>query len=237
MVLPPRSPHAVVTSEVAEQAAATRVVLVDDHAILRSSLASEIEGQPNLRVVGEASTGTEAVALCQELKPDVVIMDLSMPDMNGMDATERILENDPSARVIALTMHLDPRFARQALSAGAVGYVLKIDALEELLAAITAVLNDETYLSPRIAGPVVADYVSVLKAGQAEEVTGSLTATERRVVQLIAEGRSTKEIGTELGASSKTVATHPSHIFRKLDVSSVAEVVRYAIREGLSPPE
>ena len=154
-----------VMAETADQTAVTRVVLVDDHAILRSSPANEIDALPHLCVVGEASTGSEAVALCQEIKPDVVIMDLSMPDMNGMDATERILDNDPSTRVIALTMHLDPRYARQALSAGGVGYVLKIDVLDELLAAITAVLNDETYLSPSVAGPLVADYVSVLKAG------------------------------------------------------------------------
>ena len=224
------------TAEAVERKSTTRVVLVDDHAILRTSLAHEIDRVPEFRVVGEAGTGTEAVALCLETKPDVVIMDLSMPDMNGMDATEQILDNDPTIRVIALTMHLDPRYARQALSAGAVGYVLKIDVLEELQAAIDAVLNDETYLSPRIAGPVVADYVNVLKTGRSEEGAGSLTTTERRVVQLIAEGRTTKEIGTELGTSPKTVATHRSHIFRKLDVSSVAEVVRFAIREGLSPP-
>ena len=215
---------------------ATRVVLVDDHRILRNSLAHEIDAVPNLRVVGEASTGGEAVALCEETRPEVVIMDLAMPDMNGMDATEQILRNDPSAHVIALTMHVDPRFARQALSAGAEGYVLKIDAIEELLAAISSVLKGETYLSPRIAGPVVADYVSVLRSGQPDEST-ALTATERRVVQLISEGRATKEIAIELGSSPKTVATHRSNIFRKLDVGSIAEVVRYAIREGLSPPE
>ncbi len=208
-----------------------RVLLADDHTILRQGLAALLNSQGDMEVVAEAADGRAACELTGQLAPDVVIMDLSMPDLNGVEAARRIVDNHPSCRVLMLSMYSDKRFVARALSAGASGYLLKDCVDEELVRAIRAVVEGRTYLSPDIAGAVVGDYVSGNSAsGQATD----LTPREKEVLQLLAEGHSTKQIATELGISPKTVETHRQRTMDKLDIHSVAELTKYAIREGLT---
>lgn len=210
-----------------------RILLADDHTILRQGLRSLLSGQPGMSVVGEAENGRQAVQMARELKPDLVIMDVSMPDLNGIDATSQIRGLDPPARVIALSMYSDRRFVHQMFKAGAAGYLLKDCAAEELARAVRTVMDGQAYLSPAIAGVVVGELVRGLTT---EGVPGfsALTAREREVLQLIAEGRSTKEIACRLSVSVKTVETHRRQVMEKLQVNSVADLTKYAIREGLT---
>lgn len=214
----------------------TRILLADDHKIVRDGLRSLLEKLPGMVVIGEASDGRAAVQLTKELSPDIVVMDLTMPYLNGIEATQQIRQNSPATRIIALSMHSDKRFVLQVLRAGASGYLLKDSAFEELATAIRAVNANKTYLSPPMADLVLKDYLQQLpKSGPS--VYSLLTGREREVLQLIAEGKTTKETASLLTVSVKTVETHRQRIMEKLQIRSVAELVKYAIREGLIPLE
>lgn len=207
-----------------------RVVIVDDHKIIREGLRALIDRQKDMEVCGEAPDGRSAVELAAEVRPDAIVMDLSMPDMNGIEATERILADNPETRVIALSVHSDTRFIDGVLKAGAAGYLLKDCAFEEVIRAVKAVTVGQVYLSPGIASRVVKSYVQHVNAS----VAPILTAREREVLQMIAEGQSVRSIAATLSVSIKTVESHRQQIMRKLRINSVAGLTRYAIREGIT---
>ncbi|MCX5654809.1 MAG: response regulator transcription factor [Planctomycetota bacterium] len=213
-----------------------KILLADDHNLIREGLRLLIEKQPGMTVVGEAADGRTAVRLGRELTPNIAIIDILMPELNGIDATRRILEASPKTRVIVLSMQSDKRFVAAALKAGAAGYLLKDGVSAEVSDAIRAVAAGQTYLSPRIAGVVVEDYVSNLPAGAAK-AGSALSAREREVLQLIADGKTTKQVAATLHTSISTVETHRRHIMEKLHLFSVAELTKYAIREGLTSPD
>jgi DNA-binding NarL/FixJ family response regulator len=213
-----------------------KVLLADDHKIVREGLRSLLEKEPDINVIAMADNGRMAVQLAGDLRPDVAVIDIAMPEMNGIEAIRRISGEDPGIRILALSMHSARRFVVEALSAGAKGYILKDCASEDLVRAIRIIADNETYLSPKIAGLIVKDYVKRLPES-APSVGLILSTREREVLQLIAEGKSTKEIAFTLGISVKTAETHRQQIMKKLNLHSVAELTRYAIREGLTPLE
>jgi DNA-binding NarL/FixJ family response regulator len=213
-----------------------RIILADDHNIVRQGLKSLIENELGLDIVGEAGTGRIAVQLTRDLKPDLVIMDVSMPDLNGIEATRQIMGLLPEVKVLGLSMHSDKRFVAGILKAGASGYLLKDCAFEEMAGAIRAVVGGGTYLSPGVAGPVIQDYLQRLTEND-YDVSPTLSPREREVLQLLAEGRSTKTIAGNLGLSVKTIETHRRQVMEKLNVHSIAELTKYAIREGLTSLE
>lgn len=213
-----------------------RIIIADDHRIVRQGLRALIEKHPDMQVMGEAATGREAVVMVRELLPDIILMDVSMPDMNGIEATRRIKSEYPQIRILALSMHSDRRFAMEMLKAGASGYLLKDSAFEEMAHAIRAVMSGHTYLCHKIADVVIKNYIN-LTAKQESSAFSELTVREREVLQLIAEGKSTKEIASALEVSVKTVETHRQQMMEKLGVRSVAELTKYAIREGLTSIE
>ena len=210
-----------------------RILLADDHKIVRDGLRSLLTQQHDMEVVAEAVNGRMAVELASTLSPNVAILDIGMPELNGIDATKKLMAEVSGVRVIALSMHSDRRFVEGMLQAGATGYLLKDCAFEELVRAVRAVVNGQIYLSPGISGVLVADYLSKSSApaGAARDV---LTSREREVLQLLAEGHGTKVIASRLHVSVKTIETHRHRIMRKLDLHSVAELTKYAIREGLT---
>lgn len=210
-----------------------RIILADDHQVIREGLRSLIEKQPNMEVVAEAGDGRQAVELALQLKPNIVIMDVSMPNLNGIDATRQITSQCPKVKVLALSIHPSKQFISYMLKAGAAGYLLKNCAFDELTQAINVVASDHTYLSPGITDVVVDDYVNQLPEKGAE-ICPELSSREREVLQLIAEGKSTKEIALHLHVSAKTVATHREHIMSKLNIHNVVELAKYAVREGLT---
>ncbi len=210
-----------------------KILLADDHRIMREGLRSLIEKKPDMEVVAEAENGRMTVQLARRLRPDVVIMDVAMPDMNGMEATHRIIDGSSGVKVIALSVHSDRRFVAGMLSAGASGYLLKDCAFEELEHAIHAVILNRIYLGNGIANIVVGDYVSHLRKSDSPAFS-VLTAREREVLQLLAEGKTTKQIASCLSVSIKTVETHRRQIMDKLNLDSIAELTKYAIREGLT---
>jgi two-component system response regulator NreC len=210
-----------------------RIILAEDHRITREGLVNLLQERPDMEVVGEAENGREAVRLAKELAPDLVIMDVTMPDLNGIDATRIITTGSNNTKVIALSMYSDKQFVQGMIQAGASGYLLKDCAFEELVSAIKAVIQGDTYLSPGIAGIVVQDYLTKLTTDRSSADT-VLTNREREVLQLIAEGNSTKEIAARLTVSVKTVETHRRQIMEKLGIFSIAELTKYAIREGLT---
>jgi DNA-binding NarL/FixJ family response regulator len=212
-----------------------RVLLVDDHRILREGLRGLLEGRTDLKVVGEAADGEAAVALAGELSPNLVILDVSMPRMNGVEATRRILAACPRVKVLALSMHPDRRYVIEMLKAGASGYLLKDSAFDELLHAIESVMTGRAFLSPAVTDMVVREYVRRLPKDEGTAFT-VLTVREREVLQLLAEGAPTKAIAARLGVSVKTVETYRQQIMAKLDLHSVAELTKYAVREGLTNP-
>lgn len=216
---------------------AVRILLADDHKIVRDGLRSLLEKQQGMEVVGEAENGRRALQLAQQKKPDVVIMDVSMPDLNGIEATRQMLADQPRLRVIALSMHSDRRLVAGMLQAGASGFLLKDCAFDELARAINAVMSNQPYLSPRIAGTVIQDYVRRMTPSESPTSDALLTTREREVLQLLAEGWSTKKIGSHLHVSVKTVETHRRQMMDKLGLHSIAEITKYAIREGLTSLE
>jgi DNA-binding NarL/FixJ family response regulator len=210
-----------------------RVLLADDHKIVREGLRSLLERETDMDVVAMADSGRAALQLTAEHRPDVAVIDIAMPEMNGIEAIRRMSGENPGVRILALSMHSARRFVVEALSGGANGYLLKDCACEELVRAIRVVADNETYLSPKISGLIVKDYVKRLPDSKSRE-KAILSSREREVLQLIAEGRCTKEIAFSLGLSAKTVETHRRQIMKKLDLHSVAELTRYAIREGIT---
>lgn len=214
--------------------AVLRILLVDDHALVRAgmrSLLREIEG---VEVVAEASDGAEALRLAARENPDVVLLDIAMKGMNGLDAAARLREQQPGAKVIVLSMHTSEEYVLLALRAGAAGYLIKDSATSELELALRAVARGETYLSPAISRQVVEGYVQRVGAAAAPD---PLTPRQREVLKRIAEGRSTKEIAYDLKLSVKTVETHRAQVMERLGIRDVAGLVRYAMRAGLVPPE
>lgn len=214
---------------------AIKIILADDHTLMRQGLSTMLEQQVDINVVAEANTGREAVQLAEKYEPDVVVMDVSMPDLNGIDATRQIVARAPRTRVIALSMHSDRQFVVEMFRAGAKGYMLKDSAFEELASAIRTVVHNRTYIAPKISGFSMEDVTR--KESGVPLIAPRLTDREREVLQLIAEGKGTKEIAAELFLSAKTVETHRQHLMDKLDMYTVAELTKYAIREGLTTLE
>lgn len=213
-----------------------RVLLVDDHKILREGLRALLEKQPDMEVIAEAENGLMALRLVQEMLPNVVIMDVAMPDLNGIEATHQVIAKAPGTKVVALSMYSDKRFVMQMLAAGASAYLPKDCAFEEVAQAIHAVVAGRTYLSPTIVDVVVKDQVHHFKK-IGSSVFSVLSSRERQVLQLLAEGKSAKEIANHLGLSVKTIDTYRQQIMNKLDLHSMAELIKYAIREGLTSVE
>ena len=213
-----------------------KVLLVDDHAIIREGLRSLLEKQPEMEVIADTDDGRKALRLVRELSPDIVIMDITMPGLNGIEATRQITAEFPDVKVIALSIHSKRRYVADMLSAGATGYILKECLFDELVAAIKAVATGGRYLSPRITDVVVSDYVKRLSAS-ADSPFEALKAREREVLQLVAEGKSTKQIALELHVSIKTIEANRRQIMDKLNIHSIAELTKYAVREGLTTIE
>jgi two-component system, NarL family, response regulator NreC len=207
-----------------------KILIADDHEILREGIRRMIEKEPDMEVIGEAQDGRSAVKLARKLAPDIVLMDITMPDLNGMDATRKIVSETPGVKVLALSMHQDRKYVTGMLEAGATGYLIKGCKFEELATAIRSVARKNVYLSPRIADMVLQGYLGKSPKKFAEPV---LSSREREVLQLLAEGNSVKETAFKLGVSAKTVETHRRHIMEKLQISNSSEIVKYALREGL----
>jgi len=210
-----------------------RVLLADDHKIVRDGLKALVDRCEDMEVVAEAETGRKAVRLAQKYNPEIVVMDISMPDLNGIDATRQILEEVKGVKVIALSMHSDRQYVDGMLRAGVSGYLLKDCAADELIQCIRFVLSGRICLSPGITGFLVHEYLQPAKDQVLADRT-ELSAREREVLQLIAEGHSTKDIADSLNISIKTVETHRKHIMEKANLHSVAELTKYAIRHGLT---
>ena len=215
---------------------AIRVLLADDHAIVRQGLSNSIRQEEDMEVVGQAQNGLSAILLVKELSPDIVVMDISMPDINGVDATREIVRDFPKVKVIALSMYSAKKFIREMFKAGASGYLLKDCEFDELANAIRTVMSGKSYLSPEITDVVVDSYVRTSAEDKASAFS-ALTKREREVLQLTAEGKTTKQTGLKLHISPKTVEAHRLRIMEKLDIDNIAQLTKYAIQEGLTSPE
>jgi DNA-binding NarL/FixJ family response regulator len=210
-----------------------RILVADDHEVVRQGLRRLLEAKPGWEICGEATTGQEVVEKAKLLKPDIVVLDYIMPGLNGIDATRQIIEKLPRTEVLILTMHWSERLIRGALEAGARGYVLKSDASRDLISAVHALIEHKPFLSPGASGPVLKRY---LETPQEQATPQVLTPRERQIVQLVAEGKSNKEIATTLKISTKTVEAHRANMMHKLGLSSTSEVVRFAIRNQIIEP-
>lgn len=211
---------------------ALRVLLVDDHTLVRAGIRSLLEGKPQIEIVAEADNGRDAAALVKRYAPDVVLMDISMRELNGIDATVQILAQSPATRVLILSMHSAEEFVRRAMKAGACGYLVKDSAPQELMLALEALSRGETYLSSRVSRHLVRA-LSANPGERAESSLEALSPRQREVLQLIAEGRSTKEIAATLRLSVKTVETHRAALMARLDIHDIAGLVMYAARNKL----
>lgn len=211
-----------------------RILIADDHEMMREGLKSLFEKEAGMDVVGEASDGAQTVELALKSGVHVVIMDVSMPDLNGIDATRKILEENPNVKIVALSGHANKEYVREMLSCGASAYVLKKRAYEELVKAVKEVVNGKKYLSADIARGVVDDYVELSSSLSENPAFVVLTGREREVLQQLSEGRTTKETADSMGVSVKTVETHRRNIMEKLNIHSVAGLTKYAIREGIT---
>lgn len=212
-----------------------RILVADDHEVVRKGLVSLLQAQPEWQVCGEAGDGREAVEKAIQLRPDVLILDIGMPSLNGLEATRQILKNSPHARILILTLHDSDQVVREVLNAGARGFLLKSDAARDLVAAVDALRHDKTYFTSKVAAMVLEGYLKGGTPGVAPVTPGRnrLTPREREIVQLLAEGKSTKEVAVALGLSVKTAETHRSNIMRKLQLHSVSDLVLYAVRNNI----
>ena len=211
---------------------AIRILLADDHTLVRAGIRSLLESLPDVEIVGESEDGREAVALVEKHSPDVAVLDIGMPGLNGIEAARRISATSTRTRIVMLSMHTEPTYVRQALEAGASGYLLKSAAASELPLAIRSVMRGETYLTPRISQEVVRGYLRP-EEGSAPAPLAGLTGRQREILQLVAEGQSTKEIAHRLNVSIKTVETHRQRLMDRLDIHDVPGLVRFAIRAGI----
>jgi len=212
---------------------AVRILVADDHGVVRKGLRLILERHDGLEVIGEAADGREAVRLAEELSPDIVIMDVGMPRLNGIDATAQILHRNPRAGVIILSMHSDEGYIVRALSAGEKGYLLKDSAEEDLIQAVRIVAQGRPFFSPRITQTLLDDYVRQLRQKGLQDSYDLLTEREKEVLQLISEGKSNKEVATILGLSVYTVETHRTNLMQKLNLHNTAEIVLYAVRKKI----
>jgi DNA-binding NarL/FixJ family response regulator len=212
-----------------------RILVVDDHAVVRRGIRSLLESHDDWEVCGEATNGRDAVEQSRRLRPDVVVMDLSLPELNGLDATRQILKHAPGIEVLVLTMHHSEALARDVLQAGARGYVMKSDADESLIAAVDSLRQHKPFLTSTVTGFVLDDYVRRGDA-KADLAPVSVTSREREIIQLVAEGQSNKEAASTLGISVKTIEAHRANIMRKLHLRTVSDLVRYAIRNKIVQP-
>lgn len=207
--------------------------MADDHIVMRTGLRALLERQPNLEVVGESENGRETIELVASLRPDVVVMDIGMPVLNGIEATKRIVTEYPTTAVVILSMHADESYVMRALKAGARGYLLKDSAPSDLISAVQTVSQNKSFFSPKVSRILAEDYVRVLKQKGAVDSYDLLTSREREILQLLAEGRANKEVAATLNISPYTVETHRSHILEKLNLHNPAELILYAVRKGI----
>ncbi len=211
----------------------TRILLADDHGIVRKGLLFLLDRQEDLEVVGEASDGRELVRMAQELEPHIIVTDISMPQLNGIDAAAQVLQRNPQIRIIILSMYTDEEFLTRALSVGVKGYLLKDSAEEDLVRAVRAVAAGKSFFSPAIAQTLAEDYVRQLQSKGLQDTFDLLTAREKEILQLLAEGKSNKEVATVLNVSPYTVETHRMHLMQKLNLHNTAEIVLYAVRKKI----
>ena len=221
------------TSTMDVKTTSIRILLADDHTVMRGGLRLLLERQANLQVVGEASDGREAVELAASQKPDVVVMDIAMPHLNGVEATRQIVAKNPNIAVVILSMHSDESYVIRSLKAGARAYLLKDSAEADLIAAIHAITEGKSFFSPAVSRILKEDYVHQLNEMGAEDSYELLTNREREVLQMVAEGKSNKEVANILNLSLYTVETHRTHILQKLNLHSVPELILYAVRKGI----
>jgi two-component system response regulator NreC len=210
-----------------------RILLADDHTVMRAGLRLLLERHETFEVVGEAADGRQAVELAAEQKPAVVVMDVAMPQLNGVEAARQILNRNPDIAIVMLSMHSDESYVLRSLKAGARGYLLKDSAEADLIAAILAIIEGKSFFSPGVRALLKEDYMHRLAKFGADDTYELLTAREREVLQLVAEGKSNKEVATLLGLSLYTVETHRTHILQKLNLHSVPELILYAVRKGI----
>jgi DNA-binding NarL/FixJ family response regulator len=213
-----------------------KIILADDHAVLRHGLSKSFQNEDDMEVIAQSKDGRSTVELVKELKPDIVIMDIGMPDLNGIEATRQIVQNRPRTKIIALSMHSSKNFIIEMFKAGASGYLLKDCEFDELLNAIRVVASDKVYISPAISDVVVENYMRQFPETK-DSPFSILSKREREVLQLLAEGNTTKQIAKRLHISSKTVEVHRLNLMSKLKIDSIAQLTKYAIQEGLTQPE
>jgi len=212
-----------------------KIILADDHTMLRHGLSKSFESEKDMEVIGQATDGHSTIELVRELSPDVVVMDIGMPDLNGIEATRQINKDYPKVKIVGLSMHSSDKYVREMFKAGASAYLLKNCPFEELVEAIKTVIGGKTYISPSISDMVVKEYAS--KPEDEKSVFSILSQREREVLQLFAEGKTTKQIGRSLHISPKTVEAHRLRIMEKLNINNIAQLTKYAIQEGLTEPE
>jgi DNA-binding NarL/FixJ family response regulator len=213
-----------------------RLLVADDHEIVRKGLCVLLQEQPGWTVVAEASNGREAVEKTKETKPDVVVMDIGMPVLNGLEATRQIIESESQAKILILTIDESDTLAREVLDAGARGYLLKSDVAADLIKAVNALCRNKTFFTPKVAQAVLDGYLKKYSTPHEDETADPLTPRQREVVQLLAEGKSSKEVAVALNLSVKTAETHRANIMKRLDCHTLTELVRYAIRKKIIRP-